>query len=468
MAIKKEIEIVANTSKAEASLDGLKDSLEANNREAKKASESISEIGENGGAIAILDELTGGLATRLKDAFEASKLFNISLKGTRTALIATGIGAFVVALSAVVAYWDDIVDFITDANGRLERQKELLTSSASLLDAQLATINKQIESNTLQGKANEQLEKQRVAILQRLQEQNDAELKILENQLQRLKATSTEVGYWDSIVANVKFTLFGTKGLAQQSADLAAQRLKEIKELETAIEQAKLKGLDLEITLFNILNPQGGEREKDKTIDGGLTTVSAVLNEQIQIGEARILNEKYVQDAITQAERVGAEARKKIAEIENAQKLALTQDTVGKMSMLFGEASMAGKLAGSALALINTYLGVTQVLGNKTTLPEPFGTINKIASIALVLKSGFDAVKNINSVNVNTGGGGIRGVSSTSTTATPAFNLVQGTEGSQITNAINNQNNTIKAFVVTGDVSTGQELDRRAIQRSSI
>ena len=89
---------------------------------AKKASKSVDEVASNGGAIALLDELTGGLATRLKDSYEASKLFNLSLKGTKTALIATGIGAFVVALGAIVAYWDDIVGFINGANKELERQ----------------------------------------------------------------------------------------------------------------------------------------------------------------------------------------------------------------------------------------------------------------------------------------------------------------------------------------------------------
>jgi len=93
---------------ASKATDKLNDSLKTTQKESKKTSESIQEVTGNGGAIAILDQLTGGLATRFRDAFEATKLFNLSLKGTRTALIATGIGALVVALGAVVAYWDDI------------------------------------------------------------------------------------------------------------------------------------------------------------------------------------------------------------------------------------------------------------------------------------------------------------------------------------------------------------------------
>ena len=99
------------------------------NNQQKKASKqnkaSIKETLDNGGAVALLDTVTGGLASRTRDAFEATKLFNFSLKGTKTALIATGIGAFVVALGLVVAYWDDIVDFITQANAKLQKQIDL-------------------------------------------------------------------------------------------------------------------------------------------------------------------------------------------------------------------------------------------------------------------------------------------------------------------------------------------------------
>ncbi|MBV1928885.1 MAG: hypothetical protein KUG81_05175, partial [Gammaproteobacteria bacterium] len=268
MAIKKVIEIDVNTGDASAELEKLEGSFKEVDKAAEKTNKSVDDVAGNGGAIAILDQLTGGLATRFRDAFEASKLFNLSLKGTRAALIATGVGAFVVALGLIVTYWDDIVDFITQANAKLENQLTLVQSIQTVLDGELATITKQIELNKLQGKANEELEKQRVAILKRLQEQNEAEIKLLENQLDRLKATSTEVGFWETIKNNVAFTLFGTQALASESANLAAQRLKEINDLSAAIEGAKLKEIDLEIQLFNAANGGGGEGNEKRTATG--------------------------------------------------------------------------------------------------------------------------------------------------------------------------------------------------------
>ena len=90
MAIKKEIEVVADVSQAEAQAEKLAGSFKEVDQQAEKASKSIDDVAGNGGAIAILDRLTGGLATTLKDAYESSKLFNGSLKATRAALIATG------------------------------------------------------------------------------------------------------------------------------------------------------------------------------------------------------------------------------------------------------------------------------------------------------------------------------------------------------------------------------------------
>jgi len=122
MAVEKVINVKVNDSDLQglnSELQKTAQSFDKVDKEAKQASASVDEVTKNGGAIAILDQLTGGLATRFRDAYEASRLFSFSLKGMRTALIATGIGALVVALGLVVAYWDDIVDFVTQANEKL-------------------------------------------------------------------------------------------------------------------------------------------------------------------------------------------------------------------------------------------------------------------------------------------------------------------------------------------------------------
>ena len=124
------INVQANTATATADITSTTvavDNLTKANKKLEntneKTGQSFEEVTKNGGAIAIMDQLTGGLASRVRDTYEATKLFNFSLKGMKKALIATGIGALVVALGLIIAYWDDIVALISGANKRLEEQK---------------------------------------------------------------------------------------------------------------------------------------------------------------------------------------------------------------------------------------------------------------------------------------------------------------------------------------------------------
>tara|TARA_R110000803_G_scaffold76454_3_gene141106 strand:+ start:5982 stop:7583 length:1602 start_codon:yes stop_codon:yes gene_type:complete len=454
--------------------------LKSLNNEQKKANAitktSIKDVGANGGAIAVLDSVTGGLATRVRDAAEATKLFNFSLKGTKAALLATGIGAFVIAIGLVVTYWDDIVDFITQANAKLENQLTLVESIQGVLEGELAVINKQLELNKLQGKANEELEKQRVAILERLREQNDAEIKILENQLDRLRATSTEVGFWETIKNNVAFTLFGTKALASESANLAAQRLAEINALSIAIETAKLKEIDLAIQLFNAENPEGTGDGVERGQVTGVTPLSGQEDIDRDLEIEKVGQEKSLEQTkefldqqtklISSAARIQGEVQIKWADLAAEQKLAIAGAVLQDAAKLVDQNSVAGK----GIAIAQTGISTAQGIMNA------FATLPTIAAIpaaaiigALGIKSTIDIVKK--KIPSATGRGFVSGGAGggASAASAPAFNLVEGNENSQINDSINlNNNQPVQAVVVSGDVTTAQSVDRNIVSESGL
>lgn len=131
MAIEKIINIVVNEigfDSAEKSADSLNNSLKGLEKESEGLTESMSSnkdsLLENGGAMALLNEVTGGYAMTVKDAIKASALFSKeskigqlamkaytfattsatgATKALKVALISTGIGAIVVAITALVA-----------------------------------------------------------------------------------------------------------------------------------------------------------------------------------------------------------------------------------------------------------------------------------------------------------------------------------------------------------------------------
>ena len=48
----------------------------------------------------------------------------------------------------------------------------------------------------------------------------------------------------------------------------------------------------------------------------------------------------------------------------------------------------------------------------------------------------------------------------------PAFNLVEGSESNAIQQSIQGQENAVKAYVVSGDVTTAQSADRNIVEGS--
>jgi hypothetical protein len=80
-----------------------------------------------------------------------------ALKGIKTGLLTTGIGALVVALGLIVAYWDDIKAAVS---GVSEEQKKLNTDSQANLDVQkakLTAIDSQENILKLQGKSEREI-----------------------------------------------------------------------------------------------------------------------------------------------------------------------------------------------------------------------------------------------------------------------------------------------------------------------
>lgn len=185
-----------------------------------------------------------------------------------------------------------------------------------------------------------------------------------------------------------------------------------------------------------------------------------------------LLLEKYGKD--------GADITKKYSDIKIAQdekerkskqdSIRAVGDALGTLSDIIGKDTAAGKAMAVAQALINTYLGASEVIKAKSTLPEPFGTIQKIASVAAIIATGIKSVKAITSVKVPGGGGG-GGVSVPSVSAiaplTPQAPQAQVTNLSQASiNAVGNAAN--RAYVLETDVSNNQERIRRLNRASRI
>lgn len=174
----------------------------------------------------------------------------------------------------------------------------------------------------------------------------------------------------------------------------------------------------------------------------------------------RVAIRKQTSDAIGQIDEKEASAK--------IQYLQAVGNATEVLSEIVGKQTAAGKALGIASALMNTYIGASEVIRAKSTIPEPFGTISKIANVAAIIATGLKTVRSITAVQVPGGFGGGGGGS------IPSMNVSAPLQSQPVTTTLNqaqvNQigNVAARAYVVESDVSNAQERADRLNRAATI
>ena len=191
----------------------------------------------------------------MRDLFEATKLFNVSLKGTRTALLASGIGALAVGVAAIVAYWEDIIDLVKGTSKAIQDQIDLLSRKSDISQTELEILEKQLELNELQGKSTEELTEKKKELLRQQIIINKAELEQLKIQQERIFNQQIELNFFEKAVKAFK----ASQGVFDSViSDSAQERLNGI--TDRMNELSKLI-LDAEIALERTGRPDSPREE---------------------------------------------------------------------------------------------------------------------------------------------------------------------------------------------------------------
>jgi hypothetical protein len=132
--------------------------------------------------------LSQGLS-QLKDIGKVGEQLSITFKGLtagantfKKALISTGIGALVVAVGLLVAYWEDILSLVGGVSGEQKKLNEQTQKDLAANQEKLEAIDGQTNQLKLQGKSEEE-------ILQLKMAQTDEAIKSAEINLQNAEAT---------------------------------------------------------------------------------------------------------------------------------------------------------------------------------------------------------------------------------------------------------------------------------------
>jgi len=408
----------------------------------------------------------GQFTTVMKKSGIAAKLFGNT---TKTALIATGVGAFVVALGTIVAYWDDIVKGVKKAansfplvgkaietikeqfNNLVDAFRPVLEFLGILPDEAERAAIAVVKANTVileEGERELALAQARKASAEELFKIRE---KLAKAELERLKADGAE---------QEEIYKAETELLALQEAERT--RIKE--EEEAKRQEAALKARQEEIAGFE---KTAEVLEKGIKVTGvltgaklGLKSAEDQLKESVKGVTVTLTDEQ--QAYIDNKKAIEAKIAKQEREREG---LAATGQALGELGSVLNQESAAAKALAISSALINTYLGVTEVLRQKSTLPSPFDVIVKVANVATILASGLSAVKNIKATPLKGGGGGgSMGSPRGATTSAAAPQQVPRFDAPQTLTATP----TVKAYVLSGDVRSTQEADAKLNARRTL
>lgn len=206
------------------------------------------------------------------------------------------------------------------------------------------------------------------------------------------------------------------------------------------------------IAELSLINDPNNIDKRIEKLKADLEVQNSVLAED---DVQRMINTRRTELEINKIRKEGYEADLKAKREVEAAKYDAVEMAFGAVSELIGRETAAGKVFATAQALINTYQGATEVLRSKSTLPEPFATISKIANVAAVIATGIKAVKQINQVKVpGAGSGGSASAANISAPLTPQVQTTRLDQGSinQIGNAA-----APRAYVLEQDVTSNQE-----------
>lgn len=268
--------------------------------------------------------------------------------------------------------------------------------------------------------------------------------------------------------------------LARERGEKAREDLENAEKLLRDIRKKNIDATKTENQLKVEAENAEFERQKALLVAANLSTEELEKLHKENLNKLEL--EYYAKESDNSAKRTADEKEnsKKRIEISNAEfqaKQLLLNASANGLSVLsdiMGKETGKGKALAVAASLINTYSAIAGQLRAFSGVPIPGYAIIQAITTGL---SGFAAVKNILKVQVpnSSGGGATPSMGAMSTASSPAaatpsaptFNVV-GTSGqNQIAQSLGNQQ-PVRAFVVSNDVSTAQALDRNIVKTATI
>ena len=248
---------------------------------------------------------------------------------------------------------------------------------------------------------------------------------------------------------------------AEQELDPLAklQKQKSALELENT---AILEDLEAKRLLFAEGTQQRVDAEQDylnqkQGIDNQLVAVTTATNKQIiENDKAAAAAKVAIQE---QGLKVAGQAFSLLGQLGEDNKALQATALIGESGIGIAKMIIANNTANIAA------LATPQAVASSGVSAAPviaFNNISTALGVAATVAATAKGLEALGEGGAPAGGDAGAGGGATA----PAFNLVEGSESNAIQNSIQGQENAVKAFVVSGDVTTAQSADRNIVEGS--
>lgn len=471
-------------------------------------------------AIAISEGVKG-----FREAIPSIKAFGAAMKA---AIGSTGIGLLVVALGTLAAYWDDIKSAVSGVSDEQASLNAKTDANLAAQEAKLEAIDGQDNILKLQGKTEkqilelklkqidaviaateatlvqqEQTKKAQVAAAKRNRDILEGVLTFLTAPLQVLLGAIDSVGSalgkdfglrkgLNRGIASLVFDPNAVKEEADKTIEETKKKLDQLKN-QRAGYQLSIKQIDKDASDKAAKDAEDRNKKKDKDNEKEFESYEKLEYKKAQLLKHSELTLQGHIDATTKLQTDAAEhelailnakATKalQIDEKAHSKKVELAKaglDAIAQITELFGKRSEKAarnafriqKAANIASALITTYQSATSAYASQfTPVPDPSSPVRGAVAAGIAIASGLANVAKIGQQKFegggSTGGGGGASVPNAGTIPqAPSFNVVGNSGINQLAEL---QQTPTKAYVVSGDVTTAQSLDRNRIENATL
>jgi len=445
------------------------------------------------------------LATGIMKLFGGSvNTTSVAFKGLRTAIIATGIGALAVGVGLLIANFDKLKAAI---NGVSLEQKKLIADAqkdVELSQEKLDAISRQENILKLQGKTEREILKIKIKGVEAVLISQEKELEHQQNIKQaQIESEARNKEILTGLIAFVTapFTLVLASideltkqlvrlGLLEEQTDLAMgfagglaglvfdpvateeQANATIEELKKGIENSKNELAGFKLSIKGLDEKEAEDQKKtqdeDKKRRKQLQKVKIRGNEETNlklVEQQKTTNQKLLElygEDVLGYEQSQEDKRQAQLDFQNASfdlatagidaLLQINDAFIGQSEAQQKKAFERRKKLEIAGALISSAQGVVNILSEKSTIPQPFGTAFKVAQIGILLTTTIAQIAKIKQQQFSgsgSTGGGVPNLNGTGGGAVPGLSPVTNTS------TLVPQEPT-KVFVTETDISNTQ------------